>query len=892
MATESDLVEYDVFISYSRADKETALSILHNIEDRGKNAWLDQDDIHHGVDFLDEIYEGIEKSENFVFMISPDSVKSEVCKLELDYALELNKRIVPILARTTPTDTVDERIATINWIITENEDWDKVCDDLFNVLNTDVAHVKLHTILLREALAWYKQKKPNSMVLRGRRLVEANEWLEDSEDKEPKVTKLHRKFVRAGQKHRTKTQARLISGVSIALLVSIGLAIYAFYERGVSAERAAIAESRQIAMTAANLEEKNPGLSSLLAIKAARIYETKSALAELLSQTFEWQDAHAFLPIENAFETVFSADGKYLIVLATNTEVWDVETIEKVTAIEQYFTNIALWDSTHVFVQTDSMLQILAIPSLKSVASFPIKYMPYTWAVNGKHNRIAVLFDDAFEVIDYQTKQTKKIAIPSFRFPANNLKFKFDDEGKLAILYRDTFFRYDVDADSVIYKAVPDLTKKSRSWQSLSHSDKYMICFDDAQTAHLLDVDSVKFIATGYKNTNPQATLNLTYNQTQNCFVSGESSSKILLHFPPPSYPTNIGFDDKESIKDVSFNPAGTKLAVTYEGGTVIIFNVPIVHIDKGKLYLQELGDTSATGELTFKEYILKATGKTMPVSGSTITKSQLFYGADEIEVQYADPTKNKTIDISGFGTMEQTLISRNQKLFFYTNFDTSTNSADLFIYDLQSQKAIASNTIKNYTSSGAYTFSRDDSTVIFYTAKPEPMYVQWDIHTNSLDTIVQTLGAEELDNYYEFTYSHDKQLLAVSTSEELIVYDVETNEAIAMERLGKFVYMIEFHPTLPRLYGRLGSSEIVVWDLENGMQIGSHYRVSDAHLDEWKFDWDNEVLWTLDQNGTVRQTELNFENQIDMLLRKVVRDFTPEEWARYFPEQEYEPLR
>ena len=89
----------DVFISYSRRDLEFVRRLDASLVARGKDVWVDWQDILPTAEWLEEVFEGIESSDNFLFVISPDSLTSEVCTRELGHALEQRKRLVPVLHR-------------------------------------------------------------------------------------------------------------------------------------------------------------------------------------------------------------------------------------------------------------------------------------------------------------------------------------------------------------------------------------------------------------------------------------------------------------------------------------------------------------------------------------------------------------------------------------------------------------------------------------------------------------------------------------------------------------------------------------------------------------------------------------------------------------------------
>src|SRR5687768_359354 len=112
----------DVFISYSRKDQEFARRLHGALTAQGHDVWVDWEDIPLTAEWLKEIYRGIEEAGAFVFVISPDSLASEVCRQEVDYALANNKRIIPVVRREVDYKHVPHVLSRHNWIFFRDGD--------------------------------------------------------------------------------------------------------------------------------------------------------------------------------------------------------------------------------------------------------------------------------------------------------------------------------------------------------------------------------------------------------------------------------------------------------------------------------------------------------------------------------------------------------------------------------------------------------------------------------------------------------------------------------------------------------------------------------------------------------------------------------------------------
>lgn len=82
----------DVFISYSRKDKDVARAFKNILEATGLDVFLDVDDIRAGQYWQGELLRRIERAKIFQIFWSSNYSESENCRLEWEYALKQNKK--------------------------------------------------------------------------------------------------------------------------------------------------------------------------------------------------------------------------------------------------------------------------------------------------------------------------------------------------------------------------------------------------------------------------------------------------------------------------------------------------------------------------------------------------------------------------------------------------------------------------------------------------------------------------------------------------------------------------------------------------------------------------------------------------------------------------------
>ena len=241
----------DVFVSYSRSDSELVNRLVERLRERGKDVWVDVEGIRDAEVFPAALRRAVEGSDGFVFVISPDSVASPFCEQEVDHAVELNKRIVPLAFRSVPDEQVPEGIRVRNWIPVGDGDFDAGVERLVQALDTDLEWDRAHTHWLLKAIEWDESGRDRSFLLRGSELAAAEGWLASSADKDPGPTALQQEYVYASRGASTRRQRTLAGASLLVAAVSVALLVFALISRHDAVNERTTAESRALAGRAA-----------------------------------------------------------------------------------------------------------------------------------------------------------------------------------------------------------------------------------------------------------------------------------------------------------------------------------------------------------------------------------------------------------------------------------------------------------------------------------------------------------------------------------------------------------------------------------------------------------------------------------------------------------------
>jgi hypothetical protein len=99
----------EVFICCARRDAEVVDLLRRDVERAKCKVWVDRE-LTGGQEWWDTILSQIRSCSLFVFVVSPESLRSKACMVELRYALALGRPLLPVMVRDTSLQLVPREI--------------------------------------------------------------------------------------------------------------------------------------------------------------------------------------------------------------------------------------------------------------------------------------------------------------------------------------------------------------------------------------------------------------------------------------------------------------------------------------------------------------------------------------------------------------------------------------------------------------------------------------------------------------------------------------------------------------------------------------------------------------------------------------------------------------
>jgi hypothetical protein len=215
----------NVFISYSRDDLDFADQLDEALQVTGFATTIDRHGISGGEDWRARLAGLIRDADTVVFVLSPASAKSDICAWEVDEAVRLNKRVIPVLCRSLDGQSAPAALAQLNYFFFYREPrlpgsgFGHGLRELVAALNTDLDWLREHTRLLQRATEWEAGGHPANRLLSGGDIAAAKAWAAQRPKDAPEPTELHLAFLRASEDEETErasTERRRLAEIAAA----------------------------------------------------------------------------------------------------------------------------------------------------------------------------------------------------------------------------------------------------------------------------------------------------------------------------------------------------------------------------------------------------------------------------------------------------------------------------------------------------------------------------------------------------------------------------------------------------------------------------------------------------------------------------------------------------
>jgi WD40 repeat protein len=815
----------DVFISYSRKDKVFARRVFDRLKDEEYSSWVDWIGIPYSAKWLDEIHVGINQADNFIFIISPDSLTSRVCQLEINHALQKNKRIIPIVRRDPDIEELQEEwtgkdwesIVRRNWqelsklnfiffrkrpgfichydeitrevanpecdgVDTDADDFEQSFQNLLATIREDPQHKRLHTRYLLRAQEWDTTKRHEDNLLIGREIDEAENWLQNWKIKnaerahskpplppiEPIPLEIHRIYIRASREAETHRTQHL-RNIRRASTVGSGVAVIALI----------FAVIASVIGTRAN---QNANLAST---------QVADAHQEL---------THVPITLTPIGGTLQAGATQIAAIPPTLTHVAQEIEVSNNQIVSLQLANNAQNVMTDRSASREGVT-LLAINALQTAYTFPA-------------DRILL---NALDELTIVRRFVHDNGVNSVAFHPDGDKLLSGADGILTLWDAKTGeqIRTFTGHKSLIFSIA---VSPDGEWIASGDIDGKIIVWE-LETGEII-----------YRlNDHASGVPSLQFSQDGRLLVSGSWDASIIVWEMATGEKIQTLRGHDFDVRRVDFLPDGKRLISVALDKKIIVWDIETG--DKQHIYSDDRYDISAS---------------TLSPDGQSIVTADYMTGVVQIrEVETGEVIETFTFQDAYIGGMAYS--PDGQHLLLY-----DMNSDYLFIWDMNARQ-IVHRLNEHYSYINQFLFSPDGRYIL--TGSHDRMMILWDVNNtpnqlkadsglddvlfspdgdyiltnpNSGDVHLRDIKTQEIVNVYPYSetniisiaYSADGQMVAGGTWDgTVIVWDRDTAEVIQMFKpRGDYVNSIQF--SSDGRYLLSGAQVIQLWDIRTGANV------------------------------------------------------------------------
>lgn len=125
--------KYDIFLSHSSRYKYITAKIVHILEEQNYTVWWDTE-LTPAQEWRNEIEKKIQESHYFLYLLSPESIRSHYCQKEYNLAVDKSLKFIPVLIHPDAKTELPQQIGTIQLVDFTHNDTDKSEKDLITAL--------------------------------------------------------------------------------------------------------------------------------------------------------------------------------------------------------------------------------------------------------------------------------------------------------------------------------------------------------------------------------------------------------------------------------------------------------------------------------------------------------------------------------------------------------------------------------------------------------------------------------------------------------------------------------------------------------------------------------------------------------------------------------------
>jgi WD40 repeat protein len=822
-----------LMISYSRKDKVFVKQLYDDLVAQGfspEDIWVDWEGIPLSADWMAEITKGIQSSNAFIFVISPDSVASEVCKKEIELAVESNKRFIPILHREPGKDAkLHEKISSHNWVfIRDEQELEKTLPSLVEAINTDLDWLAQHTRLFNRAKEWEGKGRNDSYLVRGNDLQDAETFIsQGAAGKEPAPTPLHIEYVTAARKHAADLRRR---NRIIAIIVGVALLILAIIA-GIQAVRATLKgqeaiENLNIANTAQVLADNNAATAVAneeIAIENARAANALALASEAINQKNSDTQLSLMLSLLSIQETAQDSDfpldeSRSALFSSLNTpnvlHTWENGSIVTAVAFDPNGKYIAIGNE-------NGLVQVVDAGSREPVYSLE--------------------FGDKISGLDF-SPDGEQLGISSWDGTAKVVDAANGDE-LFALGGHDGYFIHDIDFSpdgGLIATGGGDWYVKL--WNAENGSLRVTL------PSHTLTVNSVDF--------SPDSTRLVSGSDDDTVILWDVETNSLLNKFRPDGFDT-----EGNQVYSVAFNPTGDRIIASgYQ--TVVVWNA----FDYQELH------RLAGNRATVYDVAFAPDGLSMLTASSGIKIWDYYYGTERYNLS------------SHRGEVTSAAFSQDGNYLLTGSWDTTAKlwAANLLIETLKVKYNIGQNLDANYSLDGQYFVVSDVwGNVVAYDSQTGEVADEWstDVWTrqasfdpNNSQRIV-TGDDNGLVSVWEMGRSdplltvqaHDGLVFSAAFSPDgsailsaggdgvVRLSDVGSGASLGELTVEDGLYRARFSRDGSQIIATGDANEAYIFDADNGQQMAELRGHTDVIL-AVAFSQDGDYVYTAGYDNTVRK--------------------------------------